>query len=90
MSTYLVFGATGTVGRRVAERLNSLKCRVRHVVFMTGGDALPGVAPEEQPNPVARWHAIVERDCVRGVFGSLTTLSAWAPEHAADFGGDQR
>ncbi|MET8162250.1 NAD(P)H-binding protein [Sphaerisporangium sp. NPDC005289] len=119
MSTYLVFGATGNVGRRVAERLarggaavratsrnpeaakppqgvevitpdleapgalddvdaaflmwpfhsaeparplvDALKRRVRHVVFMTGGGALPGVAPEEQPNPVARWHATVER-----------------------------
>ncbi|MED7931317.1 hypothetical protein SMD20_44350 [Nonomuraea sp. LP-02] len=90
MSTYLVFGATGTVGRRMAERLASLKRRVRHIVFMTGGGAPPGAAPEEQPNPVARWQATVERDCVRGVFGSLTTLSAWAAEHAADFGGDQR
>ncbi|TYB47525.1 NAD(P)H-binding protein [Nonomuraea sp. PA05] len=119
MSTYLVFGATGNVGRRVAERLawsgaavramsrnpeaaklpqgvevitpdldapgalddvdaaflmwpfhsaeparpivGALKRRVRRVVFMTGGGALPGVAPEEQPNPVARWHATVER-----------------------------
>ncbi|GAA3413988.1 SDR family oxidoreductase [Streptosporangium vulgare] len=119
MSTYLVFGATGNVSRRVAERLawsgaavratsrtpegaklprsvevitpdldapgalddvdaaflmwpfhsaeparpivDALKRRVRHVVFMTGGGALPGVAPKEQPNPVARWHATVER-----------------------------
>ncbi|MFF5210135.1 NAD(P)H-binding protein [Streptosporangium sp. NPDC000396] len=119
MSTYLVFGATGNVGRRVAERLTrdgaavratsrtpetaklphgievivpdleapgalddveaaflmwpfhsaepagpiveALKRGVRRVVFMTGGDARPGLAPEEQPNPVARWHATVER-----------------------------
>ncbi|MFC4589918.1 NAD(P)H-binding protein [Sphaerisporangium corydalis] len=118
MSTYLVFGATGSVGRRVAERLawsgaavratsrnpeaaklpqgvevipadleapgalddidaaflmwpfhsaepgrpivDALKRRVRHVVFMTGGGALPGLAPEEQPSPAARWHATVE------------------------------
>ncbi|WP_433257837.1 NAD(P)H-binding protein [Streptosporangium sp. CA-135522] len=169
MSTYLVFGATGSVGRRVAERLawrgaavratsrnpeaaklpqgvevitpdlgapgalddveaaflmwpfhsaerarpivDALKRRVRRVVFMTGGGALPGVAPEEQPNPVARWHATVERlieqsgmewtvlspstfmtntlwwsdqiragDSVRGAFGSL----AMTPIHEDD------
>ncbi|MEU8326554.1 NAD(P)H-binding protein [Nonomuraea sp. NPDC048881] len=169
MSTYLVFGATGNVGRRVAERLawsgaavratsrnpaaaklprsvdvitpdlaapgalddveaaflmwpfhsaeparpivDALKRRVRHVVFMTGGGALPGVTPEEQPNPVARWHATVEQliersgmewtvlspstfmtntqwwsdqiragDSVRGAFGSL----AMTPIHQDD------
>ncbi|MET9251706.1 NAD(P)H-binding protein [Nonomuraea sp. NPDC003709] len=41
--------------------VDALKRRVHHVVFMTGGGALPGVAPEEQPSPVARWHAAVER-----------------------------
>ncbi|WP_344939098.1 NAD(P)H-binding protein [Actinomadura miaoliensis] len=119
MSTYLVFGATGTVGRRVAERLarggaavratsrtpetaklphdvevitpdleapgalddveaaflmwpfhsaeparpivDALKRGVRRVVFMTGGGVRPGLTPEKQPNPVARWHATVER-----------------------------
>ncbi|MGK5550865.1 NAD(P)H-binding protein [Actinomadura kijaniata] len=119
MSTYLVFGATGNVGRRVVERLardgaavratsrtprtaklppgvevvtpdleapgvlddveaaflmwpfhsaeparplvDALRRGVRRVVFMTGGGARPGLAPEEQPNPVARWHATVER-----------------------------
>ncbi|GIH65897.1 NAD(P)H-binding protein [Microbispora siamensis] len=118
MSTYLVFGGTGTVGRRVVERLaragaavratsrrprtaglptgvevvtpdldapgaldgveaaflmwpfhsaeparplvGALKRRARRVVFMTGGDARPGVAPELQPTAVARWHATVE------------------------------
>jgi len=118
MSTYLVFGGTGNVGRRVVERLtragaavratsrhprtaglpagvevvapdldapgaldgveaaflmwpfhsadparplvDALKRRVRRVVFMTGGGAHPGVAPELQPTPVARWHAAVE------------------------------
>ncbi|MGW3353541.1 SDR family oxidoreductase [Nonomuraea rubra] len=169
MSTYLVFGATGNVGRRVAERLawsgaavratsrnpeaaklphgvevitpdltapgalddvegaflmwpfhsgdparpivDALKRRVRRVVFMTGGGTLPGLAPDEQPNPVARWHATVERlieqsgmewtvlspstfmantlwwstqtkagDSVRGAFGSL----AMTPVHEDD------
>ncbi|MEV0390124.1 NAD(P)H-binding protein [Nonomuraea sp. NPDC050643] len=119
MSTYLVFGATGNVGRRVVERLtwagaavratsrtpesaglpagveviasgltapgaldgveaaflmwpfhsaeparpliDALARATRRVVFMTGGGALPGVAPQDQPNPVARWHATVER-----------------------------
>ncbi|MFI6791002.1 SDR family oxidoreductase [Nonomuraea sp. NPDC050383] len=118
MSTYLVFGATGNVGRRVAERLSwsgaavratsrrpesarlpegvevvapdltapgvledveavflmwpfhsaeqagpfveAIKRNVRRVVFMTGGGVRPGLPPEEQPNPVARWHATVE------------------------------
>ncbi|MEU6414336.1 hypothetical protein [Microbispora sp. NPDC046933] len=41
MSTYLVYGGTGNVGRRVVERL------ARRVVFMTGGGARPGVAPEQ-------------------------------------------
>ncbi|GGQ22496.1 SDR family oxidoreductase [Streptosporangium pseudovulgare] len=184
MSTYLVFGATGNVGRRVAERLawsgaavratsrdpeaaklpqgvevitpdletpgalddiegaflmwpfhsaeparpivDALKRRVRHVVFMTGGGALPGVAPEEQPNPVARWQELtLEQERARlptdpdfpgGFIDELldgytkmaaaprpevtsavpnitgapaTTLSAWAAEHAAEFGGDR-
>ncbi|MCK2215566.1 NAD(P)H-binding protein [Actinomadura sp. ATCC 31491] len=116
MSTYLVFGATGTVGRRVVERLvlagaavratsrrphaaglprgvevitpdlrdlgdvegaflmwpfhsaepapalvGALRRHTGRVVFMTGGGVLPGLAPEEQPSPVARWHATVER-----------------------------
>jgi uncharacterized protein YbjT (DUF2867 family) len=119
MSRYLVFGATGNVGRKVTERLgrggaavratsrtpetaklppgvevitpdletpgalddfdaaflmwpfhsaepahpivDALERAVRRVVFMTGGDARPGLAPEEQPNPVARWHETVER-----------------------------
>ncbi|GLX08116.1 NAD(P)H-binding protein [Microbispora sp. NBRC 16548] len=118
MSTYLVFGGTGNVGRRVVERLaragaavratsrrprtaglpagvevvtpdlyasgaldgveavflmwpfhsaeparrlvDALKRQARRVVFMTGGDVRPGVAPELQPTPVARWHATVE------------------------------
>lgn len=118
MSTYLVFGATGNVGRRVAERLawsgvavratsrrpesanlpegvevvtpdltapgvmdgvdavflmwpfhsaeqarpivEAVRRGARRVVFMTGGGARPGLAPDEQPNPVARWHATVE------------------------------
>lgn len=119
MSIYLVFGATGNVGRRVAERLArhgaavratsrtpdsaklppgvevitpdlaapgaldgveaaflmwpfhsarpagpivaALQRTVRRVVFMTGGDVRPGLAPDEQPTPPARWHATVER-----------------------------
>ncbi|MET8989557.1 hypothetical protein ABZW49_29260 [Nonomuraea wenchangensis] len=90
MSTYLVFGATGTVGRRVAGGWSG---------------AAPPYEPQ-QPNAVARWHATVERliersgmawtvlwwsaqirtgDCVRGAFGPLTTT----PIHE-DFGGDQR
>jgi uncharacterized protein YbjT (DUF2867 family) len=118
MSTYLVFGGTGNVGRRLVERLvaggaavratsrapesarlprgvdvitpdlnapgaldhveaaflmwpfhsadparpivDALKRRVRRVVFMTGGGARPGLAPDEQPTAVARWHATVE------------------------------
>ncbi|WP_432926803.1 NAD(P)H-binding protein [Microbispora sp. CA-135349] len=118
MSTYLVFGGTGNVGRRVVERLaragaavratsrrprtarlptgvevvtpdldapgaldgveaaflmwpfhsaeparsvvDALKRHARRVVFMTGGDVRPGVAPELQPTAVARWHAAVE------------------------------
>lgn len=119
MSIYLVFGATGNVGRRVVERLaragaavratsrhprtaglpagvevvtpdlnapgvldgveaaflmwpfhsadparpivDAVKRHARRVVFMTGGDARPGLAPERQPSQMARWHATVER-----------------------------
>ncbi|MGA5761518.1 NAD(P)H-binding protein [Nonomuraea bangladeshensis] len=172
MSTYLVFGATGNVGRRVAERLawsgaavratsrtpeaaklpqgvevitpaldapgaldgvdaafliwpfhsaeparpivEALQRRVRRVVFMTGGGVLPGVPPEKQPSPVARWHATVEQliersgmewtvlspstfmanalwwsaqiragDRVRGAFGSLATTPIHEDDIAA-------
>ncbi|MEW9551125.1 NAD(P)H-binding protein [Nonomuraea sp. NPDC050783] len=117
-STYLVFGGTGNVGRRVAARLARAGARVRattrrpreadlpagveavlpdlaapgvldgvtaaflmwpfhserparpivdalaratrRVVFMTGGGVRPGLAPHEQPTPLARRHAAVE------------------------------
>ncbi|GIH48612.1 NAD(P)H-binding [Microbispora rosea] len=175
MSTYLLFGGTGNVGRRVVARLTwagaavratsrhprtaglpagvevvtpdldapgaldgvgaaflmwpfhsaeparplvgALKRHARRVVFMTGGDARPGVAPERQPTAVARWHAalehLIERSgiewtilspstfmanpppavstAVLGITGApATPLSAWAAEHAADFGGEPR
>ncbi|MEV4322939.1 hypothetical protein ACIBK1_37055 [Microbispora rosea] len=118
MSTYLVFGAAFLMwpfhsAEPARPLVDALKRHARRVVFMTGGDARPGVAPERQPTAVARWHAgrryslagpevlspstfmanppPAVSTAVLGITGApATPLSAWAAEHAADFGGEPR
>ncbi|MFI0421005.1 hypothetical protein [Spongiactinospora sp. 9N601] len=115
MSTYLVFGATGHVGRRVAERLARGGAAVRAKLI---GEAIGRRLRWQEPSPAQeRARLLADPDfpdgfveellagcatmaaappaavtsTVRDITGApATALSAWAAEHAADFGGGQR
>ncbi len=80
MSRYLVLGAPGNVGRRVAERLAGPGFPDGLVEEALAGYATMAAAP---PPAVT--------STVRDITGAPgTTLSAWGAEHAAYFGGERR